>query len=640
MRHAYCALTTLAVVAFVLSAQARADDEPEIAVEVDPTEIFVGESVDYAVEIRNVKSPSPPDLSALRPDFDVVANGNESRNQSSTVIFNGRMTQQNIFGHVYRFRLTPKRAGTLVIPAPSVTIDGRTISGRSLDLRVTAPESQDLVVAEMKTDRAKVYPTQPFEVTLRVLVSPLPSDPDRDPLGPLRRRPPHIEVNWVDVPAGLSGEDKAHWLQKFLSEDGSGFALNDVTMRSSAFSFFDGPRAAVFNLYQGRESRNGLDGRAVNYFVYELKRKLTPEKTGTYILGPAVVKGSFVDGVRENSYGARRLVAVAPAVSVEVSEVPAPRPATFCGGIGDYRLVASASPTALRVGDPLTLTLEFERGQTSGSLDLISAPDLAATPQVATDFEIVDKNPTGRRERERKRFEYALRPKRAGVGIPTLGVTVFNPDTEKFSELTTNPIALSVTAASRLDAGDLVGSVSGSGPQEIKSRAQGIFQNVTDPSELTDERVNVVALTELTLGLWCGVACLIAAVSTHRRQSGDLVWQRKRHAQRTAERKLAEARKVLADGRSMDALRAIRSSLLGLIADKRNIVADGLTASEADATLARTAVPAADRAEVLRLLHRIESAEYGSGTASEVSTMIETARGLIPRLARNLERGG
>ena len=83
---------------------------------------------------------------------------------------------------------------------------------------------------------------------------------------------------------------------------------------------------------------------------------------------------------------------------------------------------------------------------------------------------------------------------------------------------------------------------------------------------------------------------------------------------RTAERKLAEARKVLADGRSMDALRAIRSSLLGLIADKRNIVADGLTASEADATLARTAVPAADRAEVLRLLapHRIGRIRFGN----------------------------
>ena len=257
---------------------------------------------------------------------------------------NGRVTQQNSFGHAYRFRLTPKRTGKLVIPAPSATIDGKTVSGRSLTLNVIAPEAQDVVIPEMKADREKVYPTQPFEVTLRVLVRPLPDDPDRDPLGPLRRRPPHIEVNWVDLPAGLTGEDKARWLEKLLSEDGSGFALNDVTTRSGAFSFFDGPRAAVFSLYQGRESRKGLDGRPVNYFVYELKRKLTAEKAGTYTLGPAIVKGSFVEGMEGSNYTGRRLVAVAPAVSVEVREVPVPRPATFCGGIGNYRLAASASP--------------------------------------------------------------------------------------------------------------------------------------------------------------------------------------------------------------------------------------------------------------------------------------------------------
>ena len=231
---------------------------------------------------------------------------------------NGRVTQQNSFGHVYRFRLTPKRTGSLVIAAPSVMVDGKTVSGRSLALSVTAPEVQDLVIALMKSDREKVYPTQPFEVTLRVLVRPLPNGADRDPLTPLRRQPPHIEVNWVDVPAGLSGDDKARWLEKLLSEDGSGFALNDVTMRSGA-SFFDGPRAAVFNLYQGRESRKGLDGSPVNYFVYELKRKFTGEKTGTYTLGPAIVKGSFVGGVRGNNYTARRLVAVSSAVSVEVA---------------------------------------------------------------------------------------------------------------------------------------------------------------------------------------------------------------------------------------------------------------------------------------------------------------------------------
>ena len=503
-----------------------------------------------------------------------------------------------------------------------------------------APEAQDVVIPEIKTDRTRVYPTQPFEVTLRVLVRPLPDDPDRDPVVPLRRRPPHIEVNWVNLPAGLTGEEKARWLEKLLSEDGSGFALNDVTARSGgAFSFFDGPKAAVFNLYRGRESRKGLDGATVNYFVYELRRKITAEKAGTYTLGPAVVKGSFVEGMNGSNYTGRRLVAVAPAVSVEVRDVPAPRPATYCGGIGDYRLAASASPIAMRVGDPVTLSLKFDRGPSSGSLDLISAPDLTATPRIADDFEILDKSPTGRKEGDSKRFEYALRPKRAGVGIPALAVTVFNPETETFSEIATQPIALSVSAASRLDAADLVGSVAGSGTAEIKSREQGIFQNVTDPSELRDQRVNLVAMAGIAAGSWCGVGCLIAVVSARRRKSGDLAWQRRRQAKRTAERRLAEARKVLAEGRSRDAMRAIRSALVGLIADMQNVVAEGLTASEADATLARTPVPPADRAEVLRLLEAIESAEYGSGIASEASSMIESAERLIPGLARQLERG-
>lgn len=619
------------------TALAAADDAPEIVVESGAAEIFIGESVAYAIEIRNVKNPSPPDVSALSEDFDVVSNGDESRNQSSTFIFNGRVTQQNVLSHVFRYRLTPKHTGKLMIPAPSATIDGETISGRSVPLNVIAPEEQDLVIPEITTDRRKIYPTQPFEVTLRVLVRPLPDDADRDPLVPLRRRPPHIDVNWVDLPSGLSGDEKARWLEKLLSDNGSGFTLNDLTTRSD--SIFGGPQAAVFNLLLGRERRMGLDGSPVNYFVYELKRKLTADKVGTYALGPAIVKGTFAEKMDGRSYAGRRLVAVAHAVSVEVREVPAPRPATFCGGIGEYSVAASVSPTELRVGDPLTLNVEIERGPGSGSLELISAPDLTANAELTADFEIVDKNPTGRTEGTVKRFAYGLRPKRAGVGIPALAVTVFNPDSEKFSEIATKPIALAVSEASRLGAGDLVGSLSGASGPEIKSREQGIFQNVTDLSELRDQNVNVTALAEVAAGLWCAAGCVIAFVSSHRRKSGDVVWQRRQQARRTAERRLAEAHTAFTEGRPADALRAVRSAVVGLIADKRNIVAAGLTASEVDAVLANSAVPSAERAAVLRLLETIESAEYGSDTGSEASATIATAAALIPSLARHLDRG-
>lgn len=640
MRHFCAIMTALAGLTLAVSASpARAQDEPAVVVEAGASEIYIGESVDYVVEIRNVKNPTPPDLSAIRQDFNVAAMGDESRNQSSTFIINGQVSQQNIFGHAYRFRLTPRRTSRLVIPAPTATVDGKTIKGQALSLNVIAPEAQDLVIPEIKVDRTKIYPTQPFEVTLRVLVRPLPDDPDRDPLVPLRRRPPHLEINWVDPPSGLSGDDKARWLEKLLAQDGSGFTLNDLSMRSGMFSFFDGPRLAVFNLYQGRERRKVLDGQTVSYFVYELKRRLTAEKAGTYTLGPALVKGSFVAGLEGGSYTGRRLVAVAAAVPLEVRDVPTPRPATFCGGIGNYSLTASANPTALRVGDPLTLTLEIERGPTSGSLDLVSAPDLTANSQIASAFEILDKNPTGRKVGEAKRFEYALRPKRADVGIPALTVTVFNPDTEKFSEIATQPITLSVSAASRLGAGEIVGSLPNSETPSIKSREQGIFQNVTDPSELRDERVSIVGLAGVTAGVWCAVACLFGVVSARRRRSGDVVWQRRRSARRAADRKLGEARKALAVGQSRDALRATRSALVGLIADMRNIVAEGLTATEADAILARSTVPTTERSAVRRLLETIEGAEYGAATASEVPAIIDKAETLIPSLARHLQRG-
>ncbi len=619
-----------------LAPHAIAAEVPEIVVELGSSEIFIGESVDYVVEIRNAKNPAPPDVSSLRDNFDVAANGDESRNQSSTFIINGKVTQQNVFSHVYRFRLTPRRTGDLVIAAPSATIDGNTISGNILLLKVISPEEQDLVVPEITTDRARVYPTQPFEVTLRVLVRPLPDDPDRDPLTPLRRRPPHLDVNWVEPPAGLAAEEKPRWLEKLLAENGTGFTLNDVSMRGG--SIFDGPRAAVFNLYQGRETGKGLDGRPIKYFVYELKRTFTPEKAGTYQFGPAIVKGTFADAVEGRSYNGRRLVAIAPAVPVEVREVPAPRPATFCGGIGKYTVAAAANPTNLRVGDPLTLTLAIERGRGSGSLELISAPDLTANPQIAADFDIIDKNPTGQSAGEVKRFSYAMRPRRADVGIPPLSVTVFNPDTEKFAGIQTEPIALTVSEVSHLGASDLVGSLSNSGTNEIKSREQGIFQNITDPSELADQRVNIFAVAGATAGMWCAVGCLFVVVTSHRRKSGDVSWQRRQQARGTANRKLAEARKAAAEGRPEEALRAIRAAVVGLVADMRNLVSEGLTASEVDAVLAETAVPIEDRTAVTTLLESIESAEYGSGRSAEVPAMIETASRLISSVARPLEQ--
>ena len=616
---------------------ATAAPDPEIHVATSAEEIFVGDSIDFQVEIRNVESPSAPDMSAIKEQFDVVSTGDESRNQTSISIVNGRRSDRSVLSHIYQFRLTPRVTGELTIPSAKVATDGKSLTSSPVPLRVIAAEEQDLVIVEMKASQSRVYPTQPFTVTLRILIQPLPNDASRDPMSLLRRSPPHLQVNWVDPPTGLSAEEKSSWLQPLLSDDGIGFTLNDVNTRSG--SFFDGPRAAVFNLSKGREFRDGLEGRKIRYFVYELSRRLTPEKTGVYSLGPALVKGMFVAGIERKEYTAKRLVASSPAVSVEVREVPSPRPATFCGGIGEYQVTASVSPTKLRVGDPLTLTLDLKRGSQSGSLELISAPDLSAIPQLAADFDLIDKSPTGRVEGPVKHFAYALRPKRATVSIPSLTILTFDPQSEEFIDLNTATIPLDVTEAERVASGDLVGTRPAGGSTAIKSRAQGIFQNITDLSELRDQRINLVAWSEVALGVWLAAGCLIAMVTLYRRKTSDAGWVRRQQARREANRKLADARTLAAQGQSKDAMRQVRSAIVGLIADFRNRVAEGLTTTDVEATLSSAPIADEDRAAILQLLESIESAEYGAGQSADPTATVNEAAKLIARISPRLERG-
>ena len=222
---------------------------------------YIGESVDYVVEIRNVKNPAPPDLSALRQDFDVVATGDESHNQSSTFIFNGRVTQQNIFGHVYRFRLTPKRTGKLVIPAPSATVDGKTMSGRSLASNVIAPEAQDLVVPEIKTDRAASlsHPAVRGHAP-RARPPACRTTPIAIRLTPLRRRPPHIDVNWVDLPAGLVRR-RQNPLARETPRRRTAADSHSTTSTDAERLVFRRPAAGGLQPVPGAREPKGLDGR-------------------------------------------------------------------------------------------------------------------------------------------------------------------------------------------------------------------------------------------------------------------------------------------------------------------------------------------------------------------------------------------
>jgi len=609
---------------------------PQIVCSVSEEEVFLGESITFQVDVQNTENPIAPNLSALNEQFEVEFMGEQSRNQTSAMFSGGRLSQSSILSHVFQYLLTPKIAGAIEIPAVTATLDGKNRTSNRVALRILEIPEQDTVVAEILLDQTKVYPTQSFSVKLRVLVKPI-ADASPDPLLPLRRNPPQLQINWLKTPKGLSSNESNEWLQPLLSKNNIGFTINEVNLQSG--SLFARERSAVFGLFNGRETLKGLEGDVIEYFAYVLERKFVAEKVGAYRFGPARVKGIFVTGVSGRQYDTERIVAIASSMSIDVLEVPSPRPNNFTGGIGSYSVFASATPNKMRVGDPMTLTLRFAQGKNSGSLELISAPDLNAVPGIADQFEVVDKSPVGRVENDTKTFAYGLRAKRAGVSIPALSFSTFDPTSEKFSSVTTDPIAIEISEASSIVVGDLVGSLGMSkSVADIKTRAEGIFHNITDVKQLRNERADLVEGLKWIACLWLCTGIAIGSLITFRRRSSDVERQRRVSARRTAQSRLTAAGAFANQGKHSEFLREVRAAILGLVADTGNQIADGLTIADVNAATIAAKVPIDDQERLQKLLDGIESAEYGAADITDTKLILKDALELVDRVSPFLER--
>jgi hypothetical protein len=219
-----------------------------------------------------------------------------------------------------------------------------------------------------------------------------------------------------------------------------------------------------------------------------------------------------------------------------------------------------------------------------------------------------------------------------------LTLTNFDPTTEAFTEVSTEPIALEVAEASSLSTDELVGAISPSGNQEIRKSDAGIFQNITDLAELRNDHVGLTNWLPVVGGLWCLSLCSVAGVILHRRRANDSVGQRRSQARKMAQSRLATASQFEKDGKPPEALRQIRAALMGLVADTQNLVAEGLTSADVGRILQTSGVPEVDQKAVIQLLETIEGAEYGGGDSVNVPSSLEIASKLIDSISPVLQR--
>ena len=608
--------------------------EPRLTVQLDRAVIYEGESFLYRLTVSD-SSPIGGDVvpdTSIWTDFIVQPLGKQTGQEIS--IINGRTTAEH--REQFRYVLTPKRAGSLAIPTPTVTVNGLKllplsfiIEGRrqslpdaSIPVRVAEPDDQDIVLMTIETNRNRLYPLQLLEVTLVIQIKGIPGRfAERDPLA-LLQQPPQLQIPWVENdPQGfLSRQRLEPWLEGYRVQS-SGFAINDY----ASVSLLRGRVPAQF-YNTPRQIRRG----DALYWEYRFTRTLIPQEFGSYSFGPVSLKGvlPFADPANPGELPGQRIYAVARPVNVAVVDVPQTnRPADYIGAFGSFHWDATITPTRARVGDPMTLTLHLS-GQ--GSTANVRPIDLSANPDVTANFRVHP--PTEEIGDQSCAYTYTIRPLTSGViEFPSISVSVFDVNTERFTTLRSLPIPLEIADSEAVQSATLFGSV----PDANVQRAEGgLHANKT----VLTARLPLITFTQwaIAVSLLLGVYVMIAVgVLLLRCQWTNPQKQRQRGALNRARSRLAAISAVLDADRLVEISGELQGVFFGYIADKTGGVEHGMTSSDAYQYLAENRVPEALVNAIRAALESLDAVKYGGMDIRSLDELTVIAGTLL----RQLENG-
>lgn len=459
-------LRVIVMVLAVLGLSSMARAEVTVRAAVDQQEVFVGETFTYQVQVVGSEAAEPPDTSAFT-DFTVESRGGQQNSSESVTWINGRMNRVSHRGYIFNFVLTPKREGRLQIPSLTVTVDGQTYQTQAIAIQAKRPQETDEFKLRLTLDKAKAYIGEPVNLTMTWYIG-------RD-------------VNGFNFNLPVLSDPR------FIISEGDNVVTNPNPDR---FVRIPAPGGEIL-AEKGNGSLNGN-----NYLTVSFTRWLIAKEAGLLTLPQATVSCQALSAYRQqrrdpfNSlfpddfFGRSRhsyQTVVVPSNEPVLEVLPLPtegRPADFSGLVGSYSIAVSAMPTSVKVGDPITLTIQVAGPVVAG----VALPTLA--DQLGPDdFKVPAEMAPGEGKGVLKTFTQTIRARHPGVReIPSLHVSYFNPTTGRYESATSPPLPITVAEARTVTAQDAEGREPvGPAKRELKATKGGINFNYEGPEVLTPQ---------------------------------------------------------------------------------------------------------------------------------------------------------
>lgn len=420
-------------------------EEPELSLSADKQSARVNEEIHLNVKITGVRDAvQAPHLPALE-EFETFYSGRSSKFS----FINGHSESMTEFNYV----LIPHSVGRFVIRPIEIKIGDKIYTTNQLEINVEAGQ------------QVQAQPIRPFVPATTVRPGPAPSMMTQA-TGP------------SSVPSAAVVSDREldkNIFLKVIPSQVSIYTNQQIILSYTLYTrydtryegFIEEPETSGFWIEEfpmeqdvGRGSEI-IDGK--KYLRAEVKKMaLFPTAPGVYTIKPGVVKASvqieqpdssILDEFFSNSFFsgsglfARRVEKhlAPPPIQIQVKPLPEEgKPTSFKGAVGEFRMATTVDKRVVNQNEAVTLQINLEG---EGNIETLVRPHLPEIP-AAKIYESDTQTQLFRAQNliaGKKTFEVVIIPTEAGeLKIPSLEFSFFNPRTERYVILKSDPYKIKV----------------------------------------------------------------------------------------------------------------------------------------------------------------------------------------------------
>lgn len=555
-----------------------------------PDAVVVGDQfrLSYTVTTQKVKDFRAPSIKG----FDVLMGPSRSQ-QSSTQIVNGNVTSTSSI--TFTYILMANTAGEYTIGGASIVADGNQMVSNSVKIKVlpqdqngnggqggssahsssgTSVSDQDLFITATAS-KTNVFEQEAFVLTYKIYT-----------------RESNLQLNNAKLP------------------DFKGFHSQEIEMTTNA--------RWTPEHYRGR-----------NYYTTVYRQfVLFPQQSGKLYIDPAQFQMTIGKPVQSDDpfdaffNGGSNVIEIkksiaTPKIAINVSPLPAGKPADFSGGVGEFTVSSSINSKELKTNDAITIKLVISG---TGNLKLISNPEIkfpedfeVYDPKVDNQVRLTQEGLTGNRV-----IEYLAIPRHAGTyKIPGVSFSYFDIRSKSYKTLKTEEYVVNI--------------------EKGAGNADQVIANFTNKEDLKvlGEDIRYIKQNEVTLqpkgsffygsmSYWLfyiipALAFIIFFI-IYRKQAAEnanVAKVRTKKANKVATKRMKLAGKLLSENKKDAFYDEVLKALWGYISDKLNIPVSRLSKDNIEEKLRNHGVSEELIKDFLNALNDCEFARFAPGDESQ-----------------------